>query len=340
MFGVGEVFVPGVARDAYRECVGIEDGAADERQDLAGMRVDRDHGAIAIAKGIFRGALDIEVDSEAKALAGFRGLGADFADFATVAVDDHILGAVFPAQNAVVRGLHAGAADDVAGFIHGVARIVEHIFADFANVADEMGGEAVAGIKAALLLNGFQFGKLVFVGLDEFDFVGGDVLLERKGLVFGRGAVAFDDGVDLVGSHVQAARDERQIGGDVVALLADEEAGDGGIVVDEEAAFAVEEFAAGGEDGNFADTVRFSEGVVVLAADHLQAPQSEDEHGQNYGDGVLNEGEADSRQFFVAVEHGLAITPEARSVQTGNPFRERGAIRIARNGGTTGRLPF
>ena len=199
-----------------------------------------------------------------EALARLRGLGADLADFAAMAVDDNVLGAVFAAQNAVVRSFDTGTADDVAGFIHGVAGVVEHVLADLADVADEMGGEAVARIEAALLLDGFQFGELVFVGLDEFLFVRGDVLLEREGLVFGRRAIAFEDRVDLVGGHVQAARDERQIGGDVVALLANEEAGDGGIVVDEEAAFAVEKLAARGEDGHFADAVGFSEGVVVL----------------------------------------------------------------------------
>ena len=51
-------------------------------------------------------------------------------------------------------------------------------------------------------------------------------------------------GAQLVEIEVQAAGDQRQIGVDVVVLLADQEAGDGGIVVDDEAVFAVEELAA------------------------------------------------------------------------------------------------
>ena len=309
VLGIGEVLVPLIARNAHRELVGIEGGSADEREDFAGVRVNGDHGAVAVAECVLRGALDIEVDGELEALARLGGLGADLADFAAMTVDNHVLGAVFAAQDGVVRGLDAGAAHDVAGFIHGVVGIVEHVFTDFSDVANEVSGEAVARIEAALLLDGFQFGQLVFVGLDELLFVGGDVLLERERLVFGRGAVALEDRVNLVGGHVETARDERQIGGDVVALFADEEAGDGGIVVDEEAAFAIEEFAARREDGNFADAVGFSEGVVVLPADHLQTPEAEDQNRQDGSDGVLNDSESDGGQLFVAVEHGRVILP-------------------------------
>ena len=304
VLGIGEVFVPGIAADADGELIGIENGTADEREDFAGVGIDGDHGAIAVAQGIFRSALDIEIDGEADALAGLGRLGAETADFAAMAVDDDVFRAVFSAEDAVVGSFNAGAADNVAGLIHGIARVVEHLFADFADVADEVGGESVARIEAALFLNGVELRQLVFVGLDEFFLVGRDVLAEGERLIFGREFVALEDRVDLVGGHVETAGDEGQVGGDVVALFADEEAGDGRIVIDNEAIFAVENFAARGEDGDFADAIGFSEGVVILTADDLEPPQTEDQNRHDGRDDVLDGGEADTGQLFFAVEHG------------------------------------
>ena len=159
MFRIGDVFVPLAAADAHGKLIGIEGRAADESQHFAGMRIDGDHGAIAVAQSVFGGALDVEIDGEAEALSGFGGLSAKAADLAAMAVDDDIFRTVFAAQDAVVRGFDSGSADDVAGLIHGVARVVEHLFAHFANVADEVGGEAIAGVEAALLLDGVEFGQ-------------------------------------------------------------------------------------------------------------------------------------------------------------------------------------
>jgi len=59
-----------------------------------------------------------------------------------------------------------------------------------------------------------------------------------------------------------------------------------------------------GADGNFADAVGFSEGVVILAADDLETPKTEDQHSHDGGDEVLDEGESNSGHLFFAVEHG------------------------------------
>jgi hypothetical protein len=90
-----------------------------------------------------------------------------------VGVDVIVTRAVLAAEDRVVRGLDSGLADDVAGIVGGVARVVfEHVLGDLADVADEMGGEAVARIEAALLLEGFEFGKFVAVSFDEGLLVG------------------------------------------------------------------------------------------------------------------------------------------------------------------------
>jgi hypothetical protein len=156
--GIGDVLVPFVTADAHREGIGIECGTTDEGQHFSGVGIDSDHGAIAVAQSVFGGALDVEIDSEAEALSRFSGLGAEAANLAAMAIHDDVFGAVLAAQDAIVRGFNSGTADDVAGLIHGVTRVVQHFFADLADVADEMSGETVAGIEAALLLDGVEFG--------------------------------------------------------------------------------------------------------------------------------------------------------------------------------------
>ena len=166
------------------------------------------------------------------------------AHLAAVAVHDHIAGAVLAAQQLVVGLLDARLAHHVARLVDGIARIVQILFAHLAHVADQVGGKAVAGIEPALLVDGFQLGQLVAVGLDEGLLVGGDVLLDGDGLVAGRGPVAAQGGAQLLQIEIQPAGDQRQVGVHVAVLLADQEAGDGGVVVHDQPVLAVEELAA------------------------------------------------------------------------------------------------
>jgi hypothetical protein len=210
------------------------------------------------------------------------------AELFAVAVDDDVAAAVFAAEERVVGLLDAGAADDVAGRVEGVAWVVEHLLGDLSDVADEVGGEAVAGVEAALLVEGLELGKLVAVGGDEGLLVGGDVLLQGDRLIFRGYLEAAKGGVDLLDGDVEAAGDERQIGVEVFDLLAEEITGDGGVVVDEETAFAVEEFAAGSEDGDLADTIGFGEGTEAFGVEDLKTPEADEKHGEDKRDEVLD----------------------------------------------------
>jgi hypothetical protein len=148
-------------------------------------------------------------------------------------------------------------------------------------------GESVRGIETALLVEGFEFGEFVAVGGDEGLLVGGDVLLEGDGLVLGSVLVAADCGLDLLDGDVEALGDERQVGVEIFDLFSEEVAGDGRVVVDEEAALAVEEFAAGGEDGDFADAVGFGERTETFRVEHLETPESGEEDGEDKRDEIL-----------------------------------------------------
>ena len=71
-------------------------------------------------------------------------------------------------------------------------------------------------------------------------------------------------------------RNQRQICVHIMILLADQKTGDGRIVVDNDAVFAVEELAARGQDGLFADAVLLGKLAEVLRAQHLQTPPGDD----------------------------------------------------------------
>ena len=152
--------------------------------------------------------------------------------------------------------------------------------------------------------------------------VGGDVLLEDNGLVARGGGEAVEDGLNLLDRHVETLGDKRELGGGVVELIAQDVAGDGGVVVDDEPAFSIEQAAARGEDGDLADAVGLGEDAVVLRADDLQAIEAGDEDGENGGDDVLRGVQLAGRDLLFAAADAAA----------GTDGRARGR-------GGTGRLP-
>ncbi len=253
------------------------------------MRIHGDQRAVLALHGPLSGHLDIQVDCEFEIFAWDSEGLAEVAEFFAVAVYDDVATAVGAAEESVVAGLNARAADDVAGRVEGVSVIVgEHLLGDLADVADEVGRKAVAGVEAALLVEGLEFGEFVAMGGDEGLLVRGDVLLEGDWLVLGRDLKVAEGGLDLVDGDVKALGDEGQVGVEVFDLFAEEVAGDGGIVVDEQAAFAIEEFAARGEDGNLADAVGFGERTEVFSIENLEAPETGEKDGENERDKVLD----------------------------------------------------
>jgi hypothetical protein len=105
---------------------------------------------------------------------------------------------------------------------------------------------------------------------------------------------------------VEAFGDKRQVGVEILHLFAEEVAGDGGVVVDEEAAFPVEELAAGGEDGDLADAVGFGERTEAFGVKYLEAPESGEEDGEDNRDEILDGVElADGQLLGLAVGAGV-----------------------------------
>ena len=87
---------------------------------------------------------------------------------------------------------------------------------------------------------------------------------------------------------------------DVAAGVAQQQRGKRRIVVDDDAPFAVQDLAARRQDGNVADAVLFRELGIIIAAHHLQPPQSEHQDQKNAENAVLHGSEPKLRYFFVA----------------------------------------
>ncbi len=287
--------------DAHRERIGVIAGMRNQGQDLAIARIHGHHGAVVIAEGDLGRLLQVEIDSEFQIMARFGVLRPENAHLAPVAVDNHVARAVFAAQDLIVGLFHARLSDHVPGLVVGVAWLVQVFFADFADISDQVRREPVAGIQAALFVDGFQLRKLVAVGLDKCLLVGGDVLLDGDGLIAGRDAEVAQRGPQLFEIEVQTLRDHGQVGVHILVLLPNQEAGDGRIVVDHQAVLAVKELAAGGEDGDLANAVLLGEFAEVAGSQHLQPPQSGSQCQHHHQNAVLHHCGFHRGELFTAI---------------------------------------
>ncbi len=153
--GVVEDLVPIVLGKSNGKLVGIEGGAGGHRQNFTRVRVHGHDSADLTVEGFFSGHLDVEVDCELEVFARGGKFLTEVAKLFSVAVDDDVTAAVDAAEQRIVGLLNARAAYDIARGVEGIARVVEHLFGDFADVPDEVSGESVAGVEAALLVEGF-----------------------------------------------------------------------------------------------------------------------------------------------------------------------------------------
>ncbi len=154
---------------------------ADQRQHLAGARIHGDNRAVAIAKCQLGRALDVDVDGQLQALAAGRRLLAQSPHLAAVAVHDHVARAVLAhAASGRTSAPHPICRPRRPACNRRSCRVVEHVFAHLADVANQVGGKAVPGIETPLLVNRFQLRQLVAMCLDKRLLVRGDVLLQRQ----------------------------------------------------------------------------------------------------------------------------------------------------------------
>ena len=104
-------------RQSAREQIRIEGGRADERDDVAVRRIDRDRRGALTAQRLFGGLLHALIDREEQVVAGdrllaleLRGLVADALDAASLRVDEQLLEPGAAVQLLFVRALDAALA--------------------------------------------------------------------------------------------------------------------------------------------------------------------------------------------------------------------------------------
>src|SRR6266536_1335287 len=138
--------------------------------------------------------LTIDIDGEFQRFAGIRRFFRQLPYLFAFAVHHHLLRSILPHQNRVIFQFHAGLPHHIAGIVEFKARAVQHLFADFPYIPDQVRHEPVARIEAAMRHNRIQLRKFVMVGIDKSQFVGGDVIFQVDGLVL-RGGGEFLDSV-------------------------------------------------------------------------------------------------------------------------------------------------
>src|SRR5215472_10744786 len=312
--GIGRQTVPLVAGNAHCEVVGVKRRAAHHGQDLAIARVHGYNSAVFPLQSHFRRLLDIKINRKLQLLAGDGGyigiLGPSYLFAFTV--HQHLARAVFAHENVVVLKFDAGLTHDVSALIGFELRRVQHILAYFADVTDQVRHETVLGIQAAVNGKSFQLGKLILMGLEEGAFVRRDVVLDGDGLErreMGKLRPAYF--VQHVGGgKVQAFGDLLCVAVQVARLIAQQEHGKRWIVVDDDLAFAIQDFAARRQQRNQLDTILVRLYQQFIAAAHLQAPQAIGEKNKHSQNSVLDGGELNLRDFCFATEHTCCTKEE------------------------------
>ena len=91
------------------------------------------------------------------------------------------------------------------------------------------------------------------------------------------------------------------VGVQLPELVAQQQHGERRVVVHDDAAFAVQDLAARGQDRNGADAVALRQRLVFFRARNLQPRQTEYQHHQHRQDHVLHGRQLEGRDFVVAI---------------------------------------
>ena len=121
------------------------------------------------------------------------------------------------------------------------------------------------------------------------------VLLQRNRLILRRQLVMGQGALQLLRGHVEPPRDQGEVRTQVAARFADQKAGDGGIIVHQQAAFAIEQLAPRSQNGHLADAILLRQRAVVLRSDHLQPPQAGEQYQQDGDDRILHDRQLECR---------------------------------------------
>ena len=108
---------------------------------------------------------------------------------------------------------------------------------------------------------------------------------------------------------------------DLGHVVAEQEDAEGGPVVNQDAAVAVEHAATRSDDWNFADAVALGESSVLIGIDDLEFPEAQQQHADHAYDDVGGYGEPRLRQTIVVPKPVRHRKPRARGVSVRPQFR-------------------
>ena len=93
------------------------------------------------------------------------------------------------------------------------------------------------------------------MGVDEGQFIRRDIFFQKNRLVLRHGRKVPDARPHFIGIEMQALRNQVRVRAQIARRIAQEQGRERGIVIDDDAPFAVQNFAARREDGNVADPI-------------------------------------------------------------------------------------
>ena len=146
---------------------------------------------------------------------------------------------------------------------------------------------------------------------DEGDFRRRQFLLDHHRHILGPRSEALDARADLGRVQMQAVGDAI----DVIRLqvLPREQQREGGLIIDDHAAIAVENFAARREHRNGLDAIALGQFAVAFAVANLQHPEAGDQEQKDRNDEILETGDAPQREASVVVREALRRRRACRS---------------------------
>ena len=310
--------------NADGEIIWIGRGAADHGEDFTGAWIESDHSSGAHAEGLFGDLLQVVVDGELNLLAGNRFLLSKVAElfhFFADAVDDNAAHAVRAGQDVVVLALETGFSGEVAWTEPAIAGF-DLLFADFADIPAGVGHEATRKITAALNHQHFKKRDVGAMRLDESHVRAGGFGLDNDGLKLRKIFGAFELILEITDLNAEAVGNSREIFVYESGIVAKKKDTERRIVIDENAAIAIEHAATGSDDGNGANAIALSHLAVFIGVDDLEFPEAEKQQSDHAHDDVGSDGQSGLWQTIVV----------AKPVRHENPARENLFLLRSSNG--------
>jgi hypothetical protein len=264
----------------------VEARARSHRYHLAGVHVHRDEGPRESRRGerALADGLQLGVEREAQRVPGDRVDDAELPLGAAERVDLDPRRAGASAQVAVVLVLDPILADDVAGLEAAIARLLQLLLGDLAGVAEQVGRQGPLRVAADEDPRNLDPWKLGLVLLQVVDELVRDVPLQRHGRVAIEGQLLLHRLADPFQGEAGDVREPGQLRPPLL-LLGRELArvdleGEAGAVADEHVAVAVDDVPTRRPDPHLTGAVVVGIGQVLVAGEHLQVPEAEEDHGE------------------------------------------------------------